>query len=398
MSYDEMLLDDLRWVKALNSLRNKRVPEKYLSVYNLDAIHALQQEVLQRKFVWEIPYICKIPKKNGEFRECFALPIKSRLVMSVIAGIYYDATCWQFDEHCVSYQQGTSVAWIVRSVRNNLQQKDVYGYKVDLSKYFDSVPEDKVLSLLSEISEGSVIDEYLYDFYTDKRLLVNGKMTERFRSLCQGCAMGPILANLYLQDVDYVVSKMCLYYRYSDDILLVGKNADTALHTLTGMLHDLGLTLNPDKVATLNNEFEFLGAKIGSGIRIGSENLQALKQEIKHRCTHQKHTRDGQRRAVKSLQRLFFKEDWAQHSMFVYYAGLVSGYDDFIELDRYCRQCIRAVLTGKNNFTTNLHKTPDEMLVELGWVNLVDMLNLYNTNRDVFFEETHKIGGNHEFT
>lgn len=398
MTYDEMFQDDLRWVKALNSLRNKRVPEKYLSAYDLDGIHALQQEVLQQKFSWEIPYICKIPKKNGGFRECFALPIKSRLVMSVIASIYYDATSWQFSEHCVSYQQGIAVAGIVRNVQRHLQQKSVYGYKVDLSKYFDSVPEDKIQSLLSEIDTGCIVDKYVADFYADRQLLVKGEVTERFRSLCQGCAIGPILANLYLQDVDYVLSNMCLYYRYSDDILLIGENADEALRILISMLHDLGLTLNPKKVVSLCDEFEFLGAKIGSSIKIGTENLQALKREIKHRCTHQKHTRDGQRRAVKSLQRLFFKEDWAQHSMFVYYAGLVSGYDDFIELDRYCRQCIRAVLTGKNNFTTNLHKTPDEMLVELGWVNLVDMLNLYNTNREVFFEETHKIGGNHKFT
>lgn len=397
MNRDDMFCDDTRWVKALNKLRNKRISEKYLSRYTLPVIHELQQCVLNKQFTWEVPYICKIPKGNGEYRECFALPLESRLVMSVIADVYYDVLSFQFSDHCVSYQTGISVSGIVRDVQNKLRNESVVGYKVDLSKYFDSVPEDKLTELLYSLDTGCVVDEYVRAFYADRRLRTKNGIIERYRSLCQGCALSPILADLYLQDVDYTLGNMCLYWRYSDDMLLIGNNAEEALTTLTASLIDFGLSLNPKKIVSLSDEFEFLGARIGNSIGIATKNLQELKQEIKHRCTKYPNTRDGQRKAILSLQRMFFKEDWEYHSLFVYYAGLVSGYEDFITLDRYCRQCIRSVFTGKHNFTTNLHKTPDTVLQELGWVSLVDMLNLYKHNREEFFETTRKIGGNHVF-
>lgn len=397
MTRDEMFCEDVRWVRAINALRNKHVAEVKLAKYDLQRIHELQQEVLSRQFVWEVPHICKIPKKTGGFRECLALPLKSRIVMSVIASVYYDTCSFMYSFNCVSYQQCVSVPGIVRDVQHSLQGENVIGYKVDLSKYFDSVPKDNLMGLLATLSDGCIIDEYVSMFYNDTRLLTKDGIVEHYRSLCQGCALSPILANLYLRKVDAVVGDMCKYWRYSDDILLVGERASEAMSVLTEMLADIGLTLNPKKICSLNDEFEFLGARIGNSICISKDNLSAIKREVKHRCKGRPKSRAGQKRAIKSLQHYFFKEDWNGYSMFGYYANLVSGYSDFVEIDRYCRMCIRAVLTGKNNFTTNLHKTTDDDLQELGWVNIVDMLNYYKKDREHYIEIAHQIGGNYEF-
>ena len=52
--------------------------------------------------------------------------------------------------------------------------------------------------------------------------------------------------------------------------------------------------------------------------------------------------------------------------------------------------------TGRHN-KNNVKALSDEDFKRLGWVSLVDMLNLYKHNREEFFETTRQIGGNHVF-
>ena len=55
-----------------------------------------------------------------------------------------------------------------------------------------------------------------------------------------------------LRDIDAALSDMCsVYYRYSDDILILGDRADEALNMLTEMLSQKGLKVNPKRYSLL---------------------------------------------------------------------------------------------------------------------------------------------------
>ena len=78
---------------------------------------------------------------------------------------------------------------------------------------------------------------------------VDGNLVEHYGSLKQGCAVASFLANYVLRDIDAKLSKLdILYCRYSDDILMVGDDADKALRLLSEMLAVKGLKLNPKKL------------------------------------------------------------------------------------------------------------------------------------------------------
>ena len=112
------------------------------------------------------------------------------------------------------------------------------GYKVDISKYFDSVSREVLNEMIDKIDTGSPIDQIVRDYYMDD-CIIDQKRTviEKYKSMTQGCAVSTFFANCVLRDVDEELSKMdIIYYRYSDDILMVGKDADKALKMLGEML------------------------------------------------------------------------------------------------------------------------------------------------------------------
>ena len=385
MTKDELLQDDTRWVHALNVLRDKHVPERDIAKVTLPVIKQWQDEILNRKFKWEIPYMVKIPKKAGGFRECLALPFKSRIVMNVISGIYYDLFEGAMSPRVYSYKEEVSVAKAVHNVKRYSQTHPLVGYKVDLSKYFDSVEIEYLEDLLFQLDSGSVVDELVWDFYHDTRLQTKDGVVEHYRSLCQGVAMSAVLANLFLVDVDIELSDIVGYWRYSDDILLIGDRSDEAFEMLSAMLDELGLELNPKKIERVNGEVTFLGVTIGEKLNIAKENMRALKLEGKRRCAKQKPTRRGQACAVRQIQRFLFHEDFYDHSAFKYYASLKTSIRDFRELNNYYEAQIRAVYTGKQNYTSNRNKTPDSVLYqELGWVPLTDLLRWYYEEPELY--------------
>ena len=61
-------------------------------------------------------------------------------------------------------------------------------------------------------------------------------------------AVSPFLANYILRDVDEAISKLnVLYYRYSDDILILGPDFEQARDILYRKLAEKGLTINPNR-------------------------------------------------------------------------------------------------------------------------------------------------------
>ena len=51
----------------------------------------------------------------------------------------------------------------------------------------------------------------------------------------------------------------------------------------------------------------------------------------------------------------------------------------------YTKECIRAMKTGKHN-RSNINEVSDDELKNLGYLSLVQMFNLYKTDKDYFNE------------
>lgn len=398
----EMLCDKEIWSNAIQHGLDKHIDKSLLSMLtNPIGRLAIIEAIEQGRYKIEPPVVQQIPKPNGKIREVFCNSQMDRVVLSVINEIYYKLYSKYIHPNCVSYQKNTGVPKIIKSLVKELDATGK-GYKADLSKYFDNVNRETVNALLDSLSTGSPVDRVVWNYYNDDHIVLNGVKTERYKSLCQGCSIGTLLANLCLKDIDEEISKLdVVYYRYSDDLLFIGKDAEKALETLKLMLIPKGLSLNRDKVQAIDitTEFTFLGAKIkGKEVDISDESVERFKKKIRSITKMRKgmkiKSRSTQRKMIKEIN-YYIREAYAKSTKNFgweqFFYSLINTNKTIVMLDEYVKDHLKHAYTGKWNHTTNMHKTSNEQLREMGYKSMVQMYNLFKINKDVYNAELQRI-------
>lgn len=378
---------------------------KELVRHYTDAQHwfELSQEILHG-YTIQPPHIALIPKDDStEMRKVYVNSPKDRMVLSLINDVYYQLYCDRFHPNCVSYQRGIGVSNIIKKISTKIikyekrnKDSDLLGYKVDLSKYFDSVNRETLMDVLASITSGSVIDCIILNYYTDDRIIDENKCeVEHYKSLAQGCALSTILANLALYDIDETLSNMdIMYYRYSDDILMIGRDAEKARQKLEEMLKPKGLTLNPKKVCPIHKDewFTFLGFKInGTKITFSDKKMIRFKRKIKELCPRiNPNNRGFQKKCIKGINYFLYTAFIKSKNNFgwgEYMFNTVNVEADVKVLDEYVKDHLKSVYSGTANHTTSMHKTSNEELEALGYVSMVHLYKLYKADKEVYRAE-----------
>ena len=169
-------------------------------------------------------------KRNfDDVRKIYMMTPMDRAVAHMIYLLYYRKFIGMSHERCVSYKNGVGTSKVAKNLSMEMQEKQFYsGYKMDIHHYFDDVNIETIEKQLIEMETGSVLDDLIWELYHDDRVMVNGELIHKHRGLIQGCAFACLLANLILKDVDKRISiKDVIYYRYSDDIIILGEDRDT---------------------------------------------------------------------------------------------------------------------------------------------------------------------------
>lgn len=252
---------------------------------------------------------------------------------------------------------------------------------------------------LKELDTGSCIDRIVWDYLHDGAVIdESGAIIHKYKGIAQGFAVSPFLANYILRDIDEAISGLdVLYYRYSDDILILGRDFERAQSLLYNMLAQKGLTINPKKVTPIDVDawFTFLGFKIrGSEITFSEDTVKRLKRSV--RCLTR--TRKGQplkseavlRRAIRQLNRDLYvaylvndrEFGWAE-----YMFSTVNVLEDVEALDRYIKDHLRHLYTGRWNSYGNYSKVPNDMLRRCGYVSMVHLFKLYRISRPLYRNE-----------
>ena len=96
---------------------------------------------------------------------------------------------------------------------------------------------------------------------------------------------------------------------------------------------------------------------------------------------------DKLRTAVKEVMSVF--NNWAEptHGWLYVKAQGINSTARLAELDKYCKEHIRAAVTGGWNFTTNMNKVSEEKLREAGYVSLLHIFKIATMDRSLFLQE-----------
>lgn len=261
------------WKKVRNNKGSAGVDGKSIedieSYGAIQFLREIQKELQEKKYKPQRIKRVYIPKPNGEKRPLGIPVIKDRVVQMALKIVIEPIFEAEFQSCSYGFRPNRSAHQALKEIKRHLNLGKTKVVDVDLKAYFDSIPHDKLMKLLSKkIKDRNIL-------WLIKSWLKAGVMgeCERSRSEIKGTPQGgvisPLLANIYLNELDKQwKANHEKYYRgelirYADDfVVLTAKQPYGILKTLQGIIKSLGLEINEKKTKILDmekDELIFLG-------------------------------------------------------------------------------------------------------------------------------------------
>lgn len=252
----------------------------------------------------------EIPKSNGKTRPLGIPCIKDRIVQMAVKLIIEPIFEADFSPHSYGFRPKRSAHQAMDDLKDGLLKGHIHVIDADLSKYFDTIPHDKLQKTVAE----RIVDRQLLSLLKQwlkvriikvergKQTVVGGGKKAR-KGTPQGGVISPLLANIYLNILDRIWDKHKLsekhkarLVRYADDmVILCARDIIQPYAILQTILNKLELKLNEEKTQIRNarkERFGFLGFSIGiaqgkqSGkyfplVEPSDKSMQSIKQKIK---------------------------------------------------------------------------------------------------------------------
>ena len=225
----------------------------------------IREEIRERKYRPQPALRVEIPKESGGKRKLGIPSVVDRVIEQAITQVleYFN----------------DGYTWIV---------------DIDLEKFFDNVPQDRLMSLVNRvIHDGDT--ESLIRKYLKAGVMVNGKYEETEIGTPQGGNLSPLLSNIMLNELDKELEARGLRFtRYADDcVIVVGSEASAkrVMRTITDWIErKLGLKVNATKThITKPTKLKYLGFSFWKDsekwrARPHEASVQKYKKKLKALC------------------------------------------------------------------------------------------------------------------
>jgi group II intron reverse transcriptase/maturase len=217
----------------------------------------------------------EIPKLNGGTRPLGIPNVRDRVVQTAAKLLLEPLFEADFDRDSYGFRPKRDAHQAIEAVREELANGMHWIIDADISKYFDTIPHDRLMKAVAErVVDGAMLA--LVKMFLEAAVIDEedgGRPRRNRQGTPQGGVISPLLANIYLNLLDRNFRRQSekrqlrgRLVRYADDfVLLAPRRPDRELAWVKQLTERLGLHLHPDKTRVVDATTEgisFLGHEI----------------------------------------------------------------------------------------------------------------------------------------
>ena len=225
---------------------------------------SIKERIQKRKYKPQPVLRVEIPKPAGGVRKLGIPSVVDRIIEQAIVQVITPIVEPHFSDYSYGFRPGRRAQQAVMKLLEYLNDGYTYIVDIDLEKFFDTVPQDKLMTLVGRIIKDPDT-ESLISKYLKAGVMVKGKYETTNVGTPQGGNLSPILSNIMLNELDKELAARGLHFvRYADDcVIAVGSSASAnrVMNTVTKWIErKLGLKVNMTKTrVTKPSYLKYLG-------------------------------------------------------------------------------------------------------------------------------------------
>ena len=159
-----------------------------------------------------------IPKSGTDEQRPLGIPtVRDRVVQAALVLVLEPIFESTFSEHSHGFRPGRSAHGALKAVLGHLEAGKVWVVDADLKGYFDSIPHERLLAVVHRKVTDQRVLKLIGEFLKTGALKGTELVTPE-AGTPQGGVISPLLANIYLNDLDHLMAQMGMAMeRYADD-------------------------------------------------------------------------------------------------------------------------------------------------------------------------------------